>query len=62
MHTMISLLKDLSEGTKEFNPNNVEVRRVLEGMFWDGKVTFEGNMVSITPMGVEYLREHKNEL
>lgn len=62
MHTKIGLLKDLTEGSKEFNPGNLESHRLLEEMFWDGLVTFEENIVSITPMGAEWLMGHKNEL
>lgn len=52
----IDLLKELSKGAKPYSPDH-RFAPMLEEMFWEGLVEFKGNVVSITPLGLERLKE-----
>ena len=50
------LLKELSKGAKPFSTDH-RFAPMLEEMFWEGLVEFKGNLVMITPLGTERLKE-----
>jgi hypothetical protein len=50
------ILKELLKGSKPYSTNH-QFAPILEQMFWDGEVEFKGNLVSITPLGEQRLKE-----
>jgi hypothetical protein len=53
----IEILKELLKGSKPYSTNH-QFAPILEEMFWNGEVSFRGNLVEITDLG----RKHYAEL
>lgn len=50
------ILKELVKGAKPYSTNH-QFAPILEEMFWDGLVSFKGNLVEITDLGKQRLNE-----
>lgn len=50
------ILKELTKGAKPYSTDH-HFAPTLEEMFWEGLVEFKGNLVMITPLGIERLKE-----
>jgi hypothetical protein len=50
------ILKELVKGAKAYSTDH-HFAPILEELFWDGCIEFKGNLVMITPFGIERLKE-----
>jgi hypothetical protein len=50
------ILKELTKGAKPYSTNH-QFAPILEELFWDGCVSFRGNLVEITELGKQKLAE-----
>ena len=50
------ILKELLKGAKPYSTNH-QFAPILEELFWDGCVSFRGNLVEITELGKQKLVE-----
>ena len=51
------ILKELAKGPKPYSTGH-QFAPILEELFWDGIVSFKGNLVEITDKGREELRNY----